>query len=352
LIGHDQAEMIHRMLLERKQGKKYINSSGLLQFLSRETGLSIADVKHFLGQLQSEGKIGGGVNSKGELFGRIEVFGELPPRELSDVEKEWKQALSEEGLSDDSENLMGCAEAVRGLHYEDMKSLINGIKKLRQEAHSLLLQDPYVVSAKYLLSSAKALDKIGPAFSLSPSLFTGRSAYVVTAGPLEPECILFIENQAPFEMFCSSEAVSSAMGVMTFGYGLSWSGITTSIGARSIVQLVRSGTPPELSRMLHRVPCFFWGDLDREGLNIFLQLKAKISHIKLSALYFPMIDMLRNKSLSHPYCQLADKANQKHLSSENLLISKLTELCSERAVDQEAVGISDFLCLYNKELQF
>lgn len=350
MSAQNPLEIIHNSLLRRMQGKKHIKSSGLLQALSLETGLSVADVKHYLGKLQRDGRISGSVNGKGDLFGQIIVIGELPKRELSTTEQAWKQALIEEGLFEDTESLMNCASVVQGLSSDDLKSLLNGIKELKKTAKSTSTQDPYVASARYLLGSAKALQRLGTAFSVPFSQFAGRAAYVVAAGPKEPECILFIENQASFEMFCTSEVVSSAMGVMTFGYGLSWSGIADSIGRRNIVQLIRTGTPPELTEVIQQTPCYFWGDLDREGLNIFLQLKAKIPQLRLSALYLPMIDMVKDMSRSHPYCQLAEKVNQRLLTSEDALVSKLAELCSNRAVDQEALDISEFLSLYRKEL--
>lgn len=344
-------DMIHNSLVRRMKGKIHLKSGRLLQTLSRETGLSIADVRHYLGRLQRDGKIGGSVNGKGDLFGNIIAIGELPVRELSAEEQAWKKALIAEGLFDDSESLMNCSSIVKDLSSEDLTSLLRGVKELKKVAQNFSAQDPYVVSARYLLGSSKALQRLGTALSIPCLQFTGRTAYVVTAGPKEPECILFIENQASFEMFCTSEAVNMAMGIMTFGYGLSWSGIAESIGTRNIVQLARAGAPPEFAVAIKQTPCLFWGDLDREGLNIYLQLKAKIPQLKLSALYLPMIEMMRDKGHSHPYCQLVEKVNQKMPLSDDILVSRLAKLCADRAVDQEAVDISDFLLLYNKDLQ-
>lgn len=343
--------LTYAALHRKSKGKRYLVSRNLIPALSEETGLAIADVKMCLGQLYKEGKICGSVSDKGEVYGRVKVCGEPPRRTLSECETTWLRALAECGLSDSKDDLIKCADSLEGLSLADMKTLIEGITRLKDDAPSLLSEDPRFVSARYLLGSSKALDMIGGVFGVPSSLFKGRAAYVVMAGPPQPECVLLIENQAPFEAFCDSGVAERAMGVATFGYGLSWSGISGAIGTRNIKQLIRMGAPPDFSEIVNKVPCYFWGDVDKEGLNIYLQLRSKIPKLKLSALNHPMLGMVRDKNSSHPYCKLADKVGQKNIASNDELVSKLRVLCSERAVDQEAVDKKDILLLYNKELE-
>jgi hypothetical protein len=41
--------------------------------------------------------------------------------------------------------------------------------------------------------------------------------------------------------------------------------------------------------------CYFWGDLDQAGLAIYLTLRSRIPHLRLSALYKPMIAALNHR---------------------------------------------------------
>jgi hypothetical protein len=56
--------------------------------------------------------------------------------------------------------------------------------------------------------------------------------------------------------------------------------------------------------------CFFWGDLDQADLAIYLTLRSRIPHLRLSALYKPMIAALNHRGKSHPYVAFTEKQGQ------------------------------------------
>ena len=341
-------ESVFAALCKRSKGS-YLTSTNLAAAVSKRTGISVADVKAALGRLSRDGRISGGVTSKGDVFGKIQIT-EPITKPLTHTEMLWQEVIKESDLNEAAAELMKCSPVVEGLSREDMRALLQRLKKLKDDSPLLASEDPYCVSASYLLGSSKALDKIGRPLGLSSSQFQGRAAYIVVAGPPEPECVLLIENQAAFETFCAGEAVNRAMAVATFGYGLAWSGVAGAIGTKNIVPLVRLGHPPAFSEIIGRVTSFFWGDLDKEGINIYLQLRRKIPTLKLSALYRPMIAEIHKVENSHPYCVLAEKTGQKKPTSEDAQINSLLQLCRHRAVDQEIIRSKDIERLFNVPL--
>lgn len=83
----------------------------------------------------------------------------------------------------------------------------------------------------------------------------------------------------------------------------------------------------------------FWGDLDLEGLRIFLRLQKILPQLTLSALYEPMLMSVKTPETSHPYSKVTAKNNQseRDIPSQNPALSILVNACKNRAVDQEQV---------------
>lgn len=218
------------------------------------------------------------------------------------------------------------------------KAIFLGLIKLSKDTTE---SDPYMLSAKHLLGSSKALDKLGkkitsaflPNIELSP-----RTQYVLTAGPIEPEAIIIIENMSNFTAFHSSKEVDKALAICSFGYGIS----TEKIGQRlldgSLVACPADGPRPNLISLFKTVPCYFWGDLDKAGLDIYLSLKSALPELKISAAYEAMARKLFIPSTCHSYDGLSDKKGQKRpRKTDNESVKFLSNLCEDKAVDQEAI---------------
>lgn len=333
------------------ENRSYLKPTGLIDRLSKTTGLSIVDVKTSLGQLAKDGKIKG-VTRRGDITGNVQVLAIPPKPALSELQQKWRDELNRQGYTyTDIDRLTLLADYLDGMTGTDMKKLLDGIDHIKNNMSKLIDQDPYVVSARYLLSSSKALRVMADSFGISFSEFKGRNAYIVVAGPAEPEAILFIENKAPFENFCASDASEKIMGVATFGYDLSWSGVAKDLRSEKVIHLIRKGSPPHLREVIDSKPSYFWGDLDREGLMIYMQLQQAIPELKLSALYRPMIDALK-QGRGHPYGRLSGKDGQRMVVSNHELINGLARLCANGAVDQEVVDVDQIADRAGKPLQW
>jgi hypothetical protein len=329
--------------------RSHLKSTNLIERLSEITQLSISDIRATFRQLAKDGAITG-VSTEGYPLGNIHIVAVPPERKLSKTEQLLKSTLLEFGYQEKNiPSLLKCADYLDGMSYNDIKKLLTGIAFIKDNLVELLDEDPYVVSARYLLGSAKALKVLGDAFGIPLSAFRGRVAYAVVAGPSDPETLIFIENVAPFEMFCSTSEADKIMAVATFGYSLGWYSLARDIRSEKLVHLTRKSTPVHLKNVIDDKPSFFWGDLDQEGLNIFVQLKKSIPSLQLSALYLPMIEAIKGDQ-AHQYKKLFGKENQRQLKSDDTLLMKLSALCSKKAVDQEVVTNREIVELCRKPL--
>lgn len=178
----------------------------------------------------------------------------------------------------------------------------------------------------------------------------------MTAGPTSPESVLLIENPWAFERALEAGLAERHALVVTFGYGLNRNGeafgrqlagmIEANVGG--LIQLRRSGQPPNLNVLFTHPRLSFWGDLDPEGLRIFLRLKARLPQLELSALYKPMLSLL-NDGGGHPYVNATGKAGQSPLgenemASLGLELQEMAACCALRGVDQETLSIEQLQC--------
>ncbi|MDK2123060.1 Wadjet anti-phage system protein JetD domain-containing protein [Parachitinimonas caeni] len=216
----------------------------------------------------------------------------------------------------------------------------------------------FIVSARYLLSSSKILSEIPTAvlkrFLGTDPEWPDQISYVVTAGPEAPKKTILIENPWAFERaIAAGLAVTDAL-VVTFGYGLTRGGdafgrqLARQIesGTEGLVQLRRYGNPPDLSTLLHHSPLEFWGDLDPEGLRIYLRLKKRLPTLELSSLYEPMKQRLL-EGRGHSYNCFTAKAGQSPITPDELncapVIDELARLCKTRGIDQEALSVQEIV---------
>lgn len=104
----------------------------------------------------------------------------------------------------------------------------------------------------------------------------------------------------------------------------------------TFIQLARKGSSEDLKGLLEHPRLMFWGDLDREGMCIYMSLKKSFSQVKLSGLYQPMMDHLKNGN-AHPYSKGADKEGQRIFKNDDQLLNCILDACKNTAVDQEIV---------------
>jgi hypothetical protein len=321
-------------------GRSYLAGETIVDRLIQRTGYDRATILGGLSDLAREGLVTG-VASSGTPIGRVSYHGIRP----SDPEPDplviaWRDAVSATGLAEGLTGHLATvgADLLEGLTADHLKALARGLADLlcADGAH----EERQAASARHLLGSAKALDRLASILMRCGYVLPPATSYFMAAGPTEPGGLLFIENPAAFETAMAAGLGEGAMLVTTFGYGLGW----TNPGFTNAVLLKRAGDPPALPTVIERLtledrPLLFWGDLDLAGLDIFAKLKTRMPTLRLSALYGPMIEA-RRATRWHPYGKLADKTRQAGLSlakCDEPGFQDLVELCRAGGVDQEIV---------------
>jgi len=340
-------DCVHRALHRLLGGRAFLQPAGLLGRLADASGLDVAAVRRALGHLAARDVVAG-VSGRGDPIGRValRVPPDPEPAPLAPGAAAWIARVAGSGVDPAfASALSGLAEDVQDLAEPDQDRLLHGLIALRCAHPDGGLDDPFAVSARFLLGSSKILPGLGKRLDsagLSAERFAGRPRYVLVAGPPSPQAVLLIENPGSFEAFCRSRRVGDVMGVCVYGYALAWAGLADATARRRLIDVRRLGDPPPFADVIERVPVYFWGDLDREGLNIFLALRAVIPGVTLSGLYAPMVEALAQSERSHPYCRLAAKTGQGPVgTNDDPMVAHLARLCAERAVDQELVPIEE-----------
>lgn len=206
--------------------------------------------------------------------------------------------------------------------------------------------DRFLVAAAGPLSSSKILDAIPVSclegIGVSVQDLGRPPVPFLVAGPPEPQAVVLVENPRSFYTACK---VAGDRVAWISSHGLAVNSLASeeslsdlaSNGIGAVVQ----GSPPPLAQLLRHENLLYWGDLDLFGLRIFEMARKRLPHLRLSALYRPMINLLERGG-GHPYAELAGKAGQVGVWPENASdLRHLTALCAERAVDQEHVTSSD-----------
>jgi len=339
-------DVLRTILAKRGSGRSYIRADEIVDYICNQTGLERDIVLAELATLKALGEIACADWHRGEPIGQLhlKLRQSIPPSE-----QRWRNVLEAEGLSPSSvEALMPMASSLDEWGENDLRRLCIDLVALRADLPALGNESRYCVSARYLLGSSKLLDALPTAplraFGIEPSQFSGSPGYVVTAGPSNPKCVVLVENPQAFEAALEAEQAKEIAWVATFGYGLSRSGddFGRQLAAfvedqRRMVSLVRKGTPPDICQLLLHPTIYFWGDMDREGFKIYWRLKARIKQLQLSALYAPMIEMVRQDQ-AHPYVRLVAKESQELWECEDPSVAFMLKACEEKAVDQEALS--------------
>ncbi|MBB3140576.1 Wadjet anti-phage system protein JetD domain-containing protein [Halomonas organivorans] len=194
----------------------------------------------------------------------------------------------------------------------DQCRLAEGLRRLAADLPSAYLLTPFQASARYLLGSSKLLEtlprELVRAFGIDPKAFLAAPTWLLAEVPEMPEGLLLIENPQSFEQAQRLGLGKRLALVCAFGYGLS---LGEAIRDNGRVRLVGEGAPCHgLARLLRLPRLTYWGDLDAEGLRIFLRLKSQLPGLRLSALMAPLADALRQGS-GHPLHRLTGKEGQR-----------------------------------------
>lgn len=332
--------------------RKHLQPSGLLERLASKTGLHENEVRRVMARLREMDWLEG-VASTGEPFARVFIKADRPAAPEPESLKRWNRALEQLGVSlEDRALLRDAHAALDGMEVEDLVSAASALLALRDSLAPDEARPQFLVSAAHLMSSSKMLGQIPAAvrYGLAPCLSTLKEQipYVVTAGPEAPAGVILIENPWAFETAVEAGLAERYGLIATFGYGLSreteaygrqLAGLIES-RATDLVQLRRSGAPPDIGTLLAHPNISFWGDLDPEGLRIYRRLKARIPHLVLSELYRPMLERLE-AGLGHPYVTATGKQGQMPPGDAEFAgsveVEELAKSCSVRGIDQESL---------------
>lgn len=342
-------------------GRKFLQGKGLVARVSEKTGIEPLEVKMTLGKLARQGIVEG-ISTQGDYLGKVSLTIEAPKREEPVSLIRWREALRASGLVDsDAETLIPCHDRLEGFSDKDMLDLSRGLATLKSAQEVEMNTPRFIVSAKYLLSSSKILGSLPAqalkAFGINIEYFSDAIPQVVLAGPENPEAVLLIENPHSFEEAVAAGCADSIALIVTYGYGLSRSGeaygnsLTGAIEqAAKLVPLVRKGNPPAPNTLFNHPKILFWGDLDREGLRIYASLRKRLPALRISALYLPMAEAMR-QGRSHPYTKVTAKERQGTPDWLPDDAVSLAQLCEWRGIDQEIVSMDEIAHLASKSLE-
>lgn len=242
--------------------------------------------------------------------------------------------------------------------------LLTGLRKLRDEQHLVAGQPSFAVSASSLMGSSKLLSALDGKslrlFGIDLDKFTARIPYVMVGGGGEaPQTVILVENPIAFEAAIQSAASVRHAFVCTFGFGLSNSAsehgnqLAGAIETGGAILLRRTeGLHTSFNKLIQHPEIHFWGDLDIAGLQIFERIASRIPHLKLSALYEPMIKAAANLACRHPYVAAVGKAGQKTFRPTRKDTEAVLGYCEKWAVDQEIVSDYDIQMLSGAVLEF
>ncbi|WP_051822411.1 Wadjet anti-phage system protein JetD domain-containing protein [Desulfonatronum thiodismutans] len=355
-IKLDKAEdKVRQGLRKLARGREKLSPASIQQRLLNVSGLDSIALQKGMAALRRRGEVNAGSWDEYHGIPRTMLSLNLLPLPVPEHQTWWEEALERSTLPEDVRKLLrkdNIIKNVEGLSKEDMGLILAGLLELKNSDKGKFSE--FVGSARLLLSSSKLLGSFGKAVRdalCGPGdCFRPAPRYVVVAGPPAPSAVLLIENPQCFEAAVEAGAAETVGLVSVYGYGLASTAVHQEVEAfwresfgkdfSALIPLVRAGQPPSLNQLLAAKSVLWWGDLDLAGLDIFLRLKKRFARLRLSALYGPMVDILKNGA-GHPYVACVGKEKQpsrytlKRLNHSDL--HPLLEVCARRAVDQEAV---------------
>ncbi len=341
-----------------------LRCSGILDKLRTEVVNDPVSLRKALIHLRAEQLVAYAAGQHGEpVSGFMTVV--RPQQEVPPHVETWSAVLTDSALAEgDKFALQPIGSAMDGFSAEDMKTLLNGLVRLRDNQVQHFSEQVFSVSAMYLMGSSKLLSildgKALRGFGIDLDRFLPRPVYVVVGGNMEaPAAVVLIENPVSFEASVESAAARDCLFVCTFGFGLSanmndyGNQLAGAVEAGQARVLSRStGAVLTLRDILQHQRIQFWGDLDTAGMQIFCRLASKVPDIALSALYKPMIEAIRHDGSRHPYVSAVCKDGQGRMTVQTTRndAQDLLLLCEHFAVDQEFVSRDDIARLAGKPL--
>jgi hypothetical protein len=366
-LVRDLHERVYEWLCKRSKASAAgkLRCNGILDKLRTEVINDPVSLRKALIHLRAEQLVEYAAGQHGEpISGFMTVV--RPQQEAPPHVETWSAVLADSTLPDgDKLALQPVGSAMDGFSAEDMKTLLNGLVRLRDNQARHFAEQVFSVSAMYLMGSSKLLSSLdGKAlrgFGIELDRFLPRPVYVVVGGNVEtPAAVVLIENPVSFEAAVESAAARHCLFVCTFGFGLSASTndygnqLAGAVEAGQARVLNRSaGAVPTLRNVLQHQRIQFWGDLDTAGMQIFCRLASKVPDITLSALYEPMIEAIRHDGSRHPYVSAVCKDGQGRMMTVQVArndVQELLRLCERFAVDQEFVSADDIARLAGKPL--
>ncbi len=365
----DLEDRVYSWLIKnaRNSSSGKLRSSRSMVGLCRDVINDPIEIRKSLDNLRRNGKVEYSATPNGEpVSAYIKVV--APLVKVLEHEALWASVLALSGITDaDARALKQLASSVQGFSKIQMITIIEGLKRLREDQQALFGQPLFSVSAQYLLGSSKMLAAFNSraikSFGIEIERFPERPPYIVIGGNHDnPEGVILVENPVSFEMAIQSTARLRYAFVCTFGFGLSNIGndfgnqLAGAIETRNAIILNRTGSQfYSLDNLLQHSHVFFWGDLDPAGIQIYLRLKQRLPQLELSALYRPMIDMLDIPSRSHPYVTATGKSGQHdmkiHCPEVEVVAAWLLKKCVARGVDQECLSPNDIPMLAGNQLR-
>jgi len=355
----DSMEMVVSALRGLARKSNILQGGTLIDRLVRKTGLDAAAIRACFNDMRTRGWVeASSWSGTGNPVGRVKVnLPPLPPPSWADG---WKHALMAcKRLSDaDREVLFECGASLSDMDVSEFPKVLDGLIRLREDQSELTGSPAFLVSARYLRGSSKMLGKLGAraikAFGIDLSLFRDHPPYVVTAGSASPEAVILVENPTAFELAATTSAVERCAFIATFGFGLSKA--TEDFGNQlagmveecfcGAVTLVREGScTPSARELLSHSNITFWGDLDIAGAAIYERIAKRITNLRLSALYAPMIRAVVEDDNRHPYISAVGKPGQTMFQATSADALTMLSYCHEWAVDQELVTASQIEAL-------
>lgn len=265
----------------------------------------------------------------------------------------WREAV-EMHLDATDDVKKAVAEFCLDIPHKDTRDVVLQLNELRHLAQEpLLLRE---VSAKLFWGMSKVLDQrsalVAALLQTDECPFAESPVQLQVYLPAENfDGVLFIENLTSFEQALRAKAPASRRLALAYAAGFKASAArlrtpgTVSLFFSQLGELGKPSVQRFTSWLFEepaRIPVFFWGDLDWEGMQILAAMRRNFSHITAwQPGYKPMLDSL-NAGQGHT-AEAANKKGQRPIAatgcgySDTQLIPGLVK--HNAFVDQERFGL-------------
>jgi len=357
------ASSLREAIRKLAKGGSCLLPGRLLERLMSETGMDSIRLKMAMHFLQENGEVSSAQWNRDFGMPIAKLSLRLPPLPVESYVTEWCDLVSVSSFPKEAQAALSkpsVAEKFKDMPMEERRRLLGALEHLVASQGSIPKGAAlYDVSAKYLLGSSKLLstlgDKLLVAIGLDTSRFSKGPRYIAVAGPRNPKAVILVENPHAFET--AAMAGTDCAFACSYGFGLAIDRdarhgelLVANLTNRfdQIIRLVRAGDPPEIHELLSHPNLFFWGDLDPAGLMIYSQLKSSFPQIRLSALYEPMLEILKNGG-GHTYCRCVGKEGQR---VQGMVLDShcVVNILKRHGVDQETLCKADIIKYVDGEL--